>query len=288
MRILSKIQLVSEMFTLNCNGKLLSLQSPVIMGILNVTPDSFYTGHLNEGVEQMKQLASEMLEAGATIIDIGGQSTRPGSERVDSNQEWERIEPVIAAILSARPNAILSIDTYHSEVARKAVEAGAAIINDVSGGEMDVNMLPTVASLKVPYICMHMKGTPENMQSLAVYDDLLAEILDYFILKIQRCTEAGINDIILDPGFGFAKNIQQNFLLLKKMAALQMLGKPILAGLSRKSTIYKTLGVAAEDALNGTTVLNTIALLNGANILRVHDVKEAKEAIQLMEAYRSA
>lgn len=288
MRILSKIQLVSEMFTLNCNGKLLSLQSPLIMGILNVTPDSFYTGYLNEGVEQMKQLATEMLEAGATIIDIGGQSTRPGSERVDSNQEWERIEPVIAAILSARPNAILSIDTYHSEVARKAVEAGAAIINDVSGGEMDVNMLPTVASLKVPYICMHMKGTPENMQSLAVYDDFLAEILDYFILKIQRCTEAGIHDIILDPGFGFAKNIQQNFLLLKKMAALQMLGKPILAGLSRKSTIYKTLGISAEDALNGTTVLNTIALLNGANILRVHDVKEAKEAIQLMEAYRSA
>lgn len=258
------------------------------MGILNVTPDSFYTGHLNEGVEQMTQLATEMLEAGATIIDVGGQSTRPGSERVDSKQEWERIEPVIAAILSAHPNAILSIDTYHSEVARRAVEAGAAIINDVSGGEMDVNMLPTVASLKVPYICMHMKGTPENMQSLAVYDDLLAEILDYFILKIQRCTEAGIHDIILDPGFGFAKNIQQNFLLLKKMAALQMLGKPILAGLSRKSTIYKTLGIAAEDALNGTTVLNSIALLNGANILRVHDVKEAKETIQLMEAYRSA
>ena len=276
------------MFTLNCNGKLLSLQSPLIMGILNVTPDSFYTGHLNEGVEQMKQLATEMLEAGATIIDLGGQSTRPGSERVDSNQEWERIEPVIAAILSARPNVILSIDTYHSEVARRAVEAGAAIINDVSGGEMDLNMLPTVASLKVPYICMHMKGTPENMQSLAVYDDLLAEILDYFILKIQRCTEAGIHDIILDPGFGFAKNIQQNFLLLKKMAALQMLGKPILAGLSRKSTIYKTLGITAEDALNGTTVLNTIALLNGANILRVHDVKEAKEAIHLIEAYRSA
>lgn len=276
------------MFTLNCNGKLLSLQSPVIMGILNVTPDSFYTGHLNEGVEQMKHLATEMLEAGATIIDVGGQSTRPGSERVDSNQEWERIEPVIAAILSVHPNTILSIDTYHSEVARRAVEAGAAIINDVSGGEMDVNMLPTVASLKVPYICMHMKGTPENMQSLAVYDDLLAEILDYFILKIQRCTEAGIHDIILDPGFGFAKNIQQNFLLLKKMAALQMLGKPILAGLSRKSTIYKTLGIAAEDALNGTTVLNSIALLNGANILRVHDVKEAKETIQLMEAYRSA
>jgi dihydropteroate synthase len=276
------------MFTLNCNGKLLSLQSPVIMGILNVTPDSFYTGHLHEGVQQMTQLATEMLEAGASIIDIGGQSTRPGSERVDSNQEWERIEPVIAAILSAHPNAILSIDTYHSEVASRAVEAGASIINDISGGEMDVNMLPTVASLKVPYICMHMKGTPENMQSLAVYDDLMAEILDYFILKIQRCTEAGIYDIILDPGFGFAKNIQQNFLLLKKMAALQMLGKPILAGLSRKSTIYKTLGIAAEDALNGTTVLNSIALLNGANILRVHDVKEAKETIQLIEAYRSA
>lgn len=276
------------MFTLNCNGKIVSLQSPIVMGILNATPDSFYTGHLPEGIQAMKKMALDMLAAGATIIDIGGQSTRPGSERVDAHKEWERIEPVIQEILLAQPTALISVDTYHSSVARKAVEFGAAIINDVSAGEMDKDMIDTVASLKVPYICMHMKGTPENMQSLAVYDDLMAEILDYFILKIQRCTEAGIHDLILDPGFGFAKNIQQNFLLLKKMAALKILGKPILAGLSRKSTIYKTLGVTAAEALNGTTVLNSIALLNGANILRVHDVKEAKETIELVSAYLSA
>lgn len=276
------------MFTLNCNGKIVSLQNPLVMGILNATPDSFYTGQLNDGIAQMTKMALDMLAAGASIIDVGGQSTRPGSERVDANKEWERIERVIQEILLAQPTAIVSVDTYHSSVARKAVEAGATIINDVSAGEMDKDMIDTVASLRIPYICMHMKGTPQNMQSLAVYDDLLAEILDYFILKIQRCTEAGIHDIILDPGFGFAKNIQQNFLLLKKLAALKILGKPILAGLSRKSTIYKTLGITPEDALNGTTVLNSIALLNGANILRVHDVKEAKETIQLIEAYQSA
>jgi dihydropteroate synthase len=276
------------MFTLNCNGKLLNLHQPVVMGILNVTPDSFYTGHLPNGVTHMVQLATQMLEEGAKIIDVGGQSTRPGSDRVDAQQEWERIEPVLEALLAAHPEAIISIDTYHSEVARKAVVAGAAIINDVSGGDMDPQMLATVGGLKVPYICMHMKGTPATMQSLAVYDDLMAEIIDYFILKIQRCTESGIHDVILDPGFGFAKTIEQNFLLLKKLKVLQMLGKPILAGLSRKSTIYKTLGVTAAEALNGSTVLNSIALLNGADILRVHDVKEAKETIQLIEAYHSA
>ena len=276
------------MFTLNCNGKIVSLQTPIVMGILNATPDSFYTGQLNDGIQAMKKMALDMCAAGATIVDIGGQSTRPGSERVDAQIEWERIQPVIHEILSEKPAAILSVDTYYSFVARKAVEAGAAIINDVSGGEMDKNMIETVGSLKVPYICMHMKGTPENMQSLAVYDDLIAAILDYFILKIQHCTDAGINDLILDPGFGFAKNIQQNFLLLKKLSTLKILGKPILAGLSRKSTIYKTLDITAAEALNGSTVLNSIALLNGANILRVHDVKEAKETIQLIEAYQSA
>ncbi len=276
------------MLTLNCKGKILSLQTPVVMGILNVTPDSFYTGHLNDGIQTMRRLAGEMLAAGARMIDVGGQSTRPGSERVAANDEWKRIQPVIQEILLSYPEAIISVDTYHSQVARLAIEAGAAIINDVSGGEMDPEMIGIVGSLKVPFVCMHMKGTPEHMQKLAVYDDLLAEILDYFIQKIEQCTEAGIHDIIVDPGFGFAKNIQQNFELLKKMGTLQILGKPILAGLSRKSTIYKTLGIAAAEALNGTTVLNSIALLNGASILRVHDVKEAMETIQLIEAYRSA
>jgi len=276
------------MLTLNCKGKILSLQTPVVMGILNVTPDSFYTGHLNDGIQTMRRLAGEMLAAGAGMIDVGGQSTRPGSERVAANDEWKRIQPVIQEILLSYPEAIISVDTYHSQVARLAIEAGAAIINDVSGGEMDPEMIGIVGSLKVPFVCMHMKGTPEHMQKLAVYDDLLAEILDYFIQKIEQCTEAGIHDIIVDPGFGFAKNIQQNFELLKKMGTLQILGKPILAGLSRKSTIYKTLGITAAEALNGTTVLNSIALLNGASILRVHDVKEAMETIQLIEAYRSA
>lgn len=276
------------MLTLNCKGKILSLQTPVVMGILNVTPDSFYTGHLNDGIQTMRRLAGEMLAAGARMIDVGGQSTRPCSERVAANDEWKRIQPVIQEILLSYPEAIISVDTYHSQVARLAIEAGAAIINDVSGGEMDPEMIGIVGSLKVPFVCMHMKGTPEHMQKLAVYDDLLAEILDYFIQKIEQCTEAGIHDIIVDPGFGFAKNIQQNFELLKKMGTLQILGKPILAGLSRKSTIYKTLGIAAAEALNGTTVLNSIALLNGASILRVHDVKEAMETIQLIEAYRSA
>jgi len=276
------------MLTLNCKGKILSLQTPVVMGILNVTPDSFYTGHLNDGIQTMRRLAGEMLAAGARMIDVGGQSTRPGSERVAANDEWKRIQPVIQEILLSYPEAIISVDTYHSQVARLAIEAGAAIINDVSGGEMDPEMIGIVGSLKVPFVCMHMKGTPEHMQKLAVYDDLLAEILDYFIQKIEQCTEAGIHDIIVDPGFGFAKNIQQNFELLKKMGTLQILGKPILAGLSRKSTIYKTLGITAAEALNGTTVLNSIALLNGASILRVHDVKEAMETIQLIEAYRSA
>jgi len=276
------------MLTLNCKGKILSLQTPVVMGILNVTPDSFYTGHLNDGIQTMRRLAGEMLAAGAGMIDVGGQSTRPGSERVAANDEWKRIQPVIQEILLSYPEAIISVDTYHSQVARLAIEAGAAIINDVSGGEMDPEMIGIVGSLKVPFVCMHMKGTPEHMQKLAVYDDLLADILDYFIQKIEQCTEAGIHDIIVDPGFGFAKNIQQNFELLKKMGTLQILGKPILAGLSRKSTIYKTLGITAAEALNGTTVLNSIALLNGASILRVHDVKEAMETIQLIEAYRSA
>lgn len=265
----------------------MNLQTPVVMGILNVTPDSFYMGHLNDGIQNMNQLAGEMLAAGASIIDVGGQSTRPGSERVAANIEWKRIQPVIHELLLSYPEAIISIDTYYSEVAQLGIEAGAAIINDISGGEMDPDMIATVGKLKVPFVCMHMRGTPAHMQELAVYDDLLADILDYFIKKIEQCTKAGIHDIILDPGFGFAKNIHQNFELLKKLGTLKMLGKPILAGLSRKSTIYKTLGLTPAEALNGTTVLNTIALLNGASILRVHDVKEARETIQLIEAYRT-
>lgn len=285
MRIGSKIQLVCQMFTLNCKGKLLSLDKPVVMGILNTTPDSFYEGHLNKGLDGLLSIAETMILEGAAIIDIGGQSTRPGSERITADIELERVLPIIQALNTQFPDIIISIDTYYSKVAREAVFAGAHIVNDISSGSIDEEMISTVASFKnVPYICMHMKGTPDHMQEQAVYDDVLKEVLDFFISKTDQCRVAGIKDVIIDPGFGFAKTISHNFTLLKHLSVFAMLNKPILAGLSRKSTIYKTLGITPEEALNGTTTLNTIALMNGANILRVHDVKEAKEAIILMEA----
>jgi dihydropteroate synthase len=227
-----------------------------------------------------------MLQEGASVIDIGAQSTRPGSEQIGSSKEAERLLPVIEALIKEFSDLVLSVDTYHSTIARQAVEAGASIINDISSGNLDKEMLATVGKLEVPYISMHMKGTPETMQQQAVYGDVTKEVLDFFIQKIEACRLAGINDVIIDPGFGFAKTIEHNFQLLHNLSVFKMLDKPLLAGLSRKSTIYKTLCVTANEALNGTTVLNTIALLNGANILRVHDVKQAKEAITLIEAYK--
>jgi dihydropteroate synthase len=229
-----------------------------------------------------------MLNEGAFIIDTGGQSTRPGSKRISVEEELKRVIPAIEGIIKNFPETIISIDTYQSKVAEEAVNAGASMVNDISSGDMDNEMMKTVTALQVPFICMHMKGTPGTMHLNPVYEDVAKEVLDYFIHKIARCKEAGINDIIIDPGFGFGKTIQHNFQLLKKMEVLKQLHKPVLAGLSRKSTIYKTLGITADDALNGTTVLNTIALLNGANILRVHDVKEAVENVKLYEAYQSA
>lgn len=276
------------MFTLNCKGKLLTITQPIVMGILNITPDSFYEGSRIKHTDECLHTAHKMLEAGATILDIGGQSTRPGSKRIEAEEELKRVLPVIEAITNHFPEAILSVDTYQSQVAKAAVQAGASIINDISSGDMDASMLATVASLHVPYIAMHMKGTPDTMQQQPVYEDVVLEVLDYFILKKDACQKAGILDIIIDPGFGFGKTIPHNFQLLKKMEVLQLTGKPILAGLSRKSTVYKTLHTTAEQALNGTTALNMIALLNGANILRVHDVKEAMETIQLFNAYHNA
>lgn len=282
----SKIQLVCQMFTLNCKGKILSLHNPIVMGILNATPDSFYQGHSKKGIGVMLKIAEQMLQEGAGIIDIGGQSTRPGSERIAEDLEISRVIPLIEAISKNFPQAILSIDTYQSKVAKESIENGAHIVNDISGGLMDANMINTVASFKnVPFICMHMKGTPNDMQSLAEYDDVVKDVLDFFILKTEECRKAGINDVILDPGFGFGKTIAHNFSLLKKLSAFKMLNTPLMVGVSRKSTVYKTLNISANEALNGTTVLNTIALLNGANILRVHDVKEAREAVLLMKAY---
>jgi dihydropteroate synthase len=273
------------MFTLNCKGKLLAFETPIIMGIINATPDSFYKGNINE---DMLALANKMIDGGATILDIGGQSTRPGSERITADEEIQRVLPVIKAVQKDFPDTIISIDTYSSKVAVAAVEAGASIINDISAGNMDEQMIEMVAQLKLPYVCMHMQGTPANMHKNPQYNDVAKEVLDFFIAKIEQCKSAGIVDIIIDPGFGFGKTIEHNFSLLKKMEVLRMLDKPILAGLSRKSSIYKTLGTTAENALNGTTVLNTIALINGASILRVHDVKEAAEAIKLFTAYKKA
>lgn len=273
------------MFTLNCRGKLLLLETPLVMGILNITDNSFYKGHLQE---DLLAITGKMLAEGAAIIDIGGQTTKPGSERLSASIETERILPVIQSILEKYPDCIISVDTYQSAVANAAVQAGARIVNDISGGEMDPLMIPTVASLQVPYICMHMQGRPESMQDHPHYENVVKEVMDYFIKKIAACQSAGIKDLIIDPGFGFGKTIDHNFQLLQQLSAFQLLGKPILAGLSRKASIYKTLATTPDNALNGTTVLNTIALLQGASILRVHDVKEAREAVQLIQAYKKA
>ena len=273
------------MFSLNCKGKLLVIDKPLVMGIINITPDSFYNGSSQQTNASVLAQATKMINEGAGIIDIGGQSTRPGSERISIKEEVQRVLPAIEIILKNFPETIISVDTYQSKVAEECVNAGAAIINDISAGNMDSAMISTVAKLQVPYICMHMKGTPQDMQQHPTYENVTMEVLDFFIQKTNECRRSGINDVIIDPGFGFGKTIAHNFTLLRELSAFKMLDKPIMAGLSRKLTIYKTLGVTAEQALNGTTVLNTLALQNGANILRVHDVKEAKEVVTLWEIY---
>jgi dihydropteroate synthase len=264
------------------------VDKPLVMGIINVTPDSFYKDSRQQTSEAVLEQATKMINDGADIIDVGGQSTRPGSERISVEEELQRVLPAIEIILKHFPDTIISVDTYQSEIAKECVDAGAAMINDISAGNIDSNMISTVAKLQVPYICMHMKGSPENMQKEPTYENVTREVLDFFIKKIDECRRAGIDDVIIDPGFGFGKTISHNFTLLKELPAFKMLDKPIMGGLSRKSTIYKTLGVTAEEALNGTTVLHSLALQNGANILRVHDVKEAKEAITLYQRYKQA
>ncbi|MEO6540033.1 MAG: dihydropteroate synthase [Ferruginibacter sp.] len=276
------------MNSINCKGKLLNLDEPVVMGIINATPDSFYEGHLKLNADGILALAGKMISDGATILDIGGLSTKPGSQPISVGKETERVLPVIESIHQHFPDAIISIDTYNSEVAKAAVTAGAGIVNDISGGKLDAAMLETVAALQVPYICMHMQGKPETMQQKPVYTNVVQEVLDFFIQQVDACVKSGIKDIIIDPGFGFGKTIEHNFQLLKSLSLLSITNKPMLVGLSRKGTIYKTLGVTAAEALNGTTVLNTMALLQGAAILRVHDVQEAKQAITLFNAYKKA
>jgi dihydropteroate synthase len=276
------------MFTLNCKGKLLTVDKPLVMGIINATPDSFYEGSRFSGTDKILSRAEKMIVEGADIIDIGGQSTRPGSEAVSEGEELKRVIDGIEAIHHHFPNAVISIDTYYAVVAKKSIQAGASIVNDISAGDIDKQMIPTVAALQTPYIAMHMKGTPATMQQYLKYDNLIREVVDFFIRKKDDCKKAGIHDVIIDPGFGFSKKINQNLELLKNLSAFKILDAPILVGVSRKSSVYKTLGITAGEALNGTTVLNTIALINGANILRVHDVKEAKEVIKLWSMVRES
>ena len=274
------------MLTINCKGKILSLDAPVVMGIVNLTPDSFYKGYLDDSFDSIKSLIHQMVNDGAAIIDVGGQSTRPGSNRISAKEEIERVLPVVTYIKDHYPSIFISIDTYQSEVANEIIASGAHMVNDISAGNMDARMLATVGRLSVPYICMHMQGTPETMQIQPHYTDLLKEVVEFFNERLAACENAGIIDVILDPGFGFGKTVEHNFWLLKNLSVLQIFEKPILAGLSRKSSIYKTLRLTAGEALNGTTVMHTLALQNGAKILRVHDVKEAMQAIVLTEKYK--
>ena len=272
------------MFTLNCKGQLLVVDKPIVMGIINATPDSFYAGSRFRDVDAILLQAEQMLNEGATILDIGGQSTRPGSEKITAEDELKRVISAIDAIHRRFPRAIISIDTYYSVVVKEAVDAGASIVNDISAGSIDELMIPLVASLQVPYVLMHMKGTPQTMQESPEYDNVTKEVLDFLISKTVAFHQAGIRDIIIDPGLGFGKTIRHNFELLRNLSVFKIPACPLLLGISRKSTIYKTLGIPVEDSLNGTTVLNTIGLMNGADIVRVHDVKAAKEAIQLVAA----
>lgn len=267
--------------TINCKGQLIDISTPKVMGILNVTPDSFYDGGQYKDESSILKQVETMLKEGATFIDIGGYSSRPGADYVSEAEELSRVVPVVQLILKHYPETLISIDTFRSEVAKKSIEAGAAIINDISAGHLDENMIETVGQLGVPYIMMHMKGNPKTMQQQTDYDDLIKDINSYFAERIAKAHAAKINDIIIDPGFGFAKTIEQNYELLNNMELLQIVDKPILAGVSRKSMIYKTLNTTSENALNGTTALHMVALQKGAKILRVHDVKEALECVTL-------
>ena len=269
--------------TINCKGQLIDLTTPKIMGILNVTPNSFYDGGKFTLSENGLSHVGKILEEGATFIDIGAYSSKPNAEFVSEEEERNRILPVVQSILKQFPDALLSIDTFRSEIAAVCIENGAAIINDISAGNLDEKMMDVVAKYNVPYIMMHMRGTPQTMQSQTNYENIIKEMLFYFSEKVSKARSLGINDLIIDPGFGFAKTLEQNYEVLQNLELFQMLDLPILAGISRKSMVYKPIGVTANEALNGTTVLNTIALSKGANILRVHDVKEALECAKLFE-----
>lgn len=267
--------------TINCKGQLIDLTSPKVMGILNVTPNSFYDGGLYKSSSEMLTKVGKMLSDGATFIDVGAYSSKPSAEYVTEQEELQRIIPIINLILEYYPDTFISVDTFRSQVAKVCIENGAAMINDISAGNLDDKMLETIAKYNVPYIMMHMRGTPETMQKMTSYEAIVKEILFYFSEKVALARSFGINDLIVDPGFGFAKTLDQNYEVLQKLELFKILELPLLAGFSRKSMIYKTLQSSANDALNGTTVLNTVALTKGAKILRVHDVKEAVECVTL-------
>ncbi len=273
--------------TLNCKGKLLDLSSPKVMGILNTTPDSFYDGGQFQNEKSILDQAEKMILEGVDIIDIGGMSSRPGAEIIGTEKELQRVIPAIQSIIKAFPESIISIDTINSKVAKEAVSAGASIINDISAGILDEQMFDTVAALKVPYVLMHMKGKPNNMQKAPVYDDVLTEVLDFLIERVGKLRLLGVKDIVIDPGFGFGKEIEHNFRLIRHLHVFRMMELPILAGISRKSFIYKTLNSSAKGALTGTIALHMVALDEGAKILRVHDVKAAVETIKIWESLQN-
>ena len=275
------------MQNINCKGNLIDLNTPKVMGILNITPDSFYDGGQYNDVNNVLRQVEKMLSEGATFIDVGGYSSRPNAKHISEKEELNRILPIIEVLLNEFPHILISIDTFRSSIAQKGVEAGAAMINDISGGSLDEKMFKTVAQLQVPYVLMHMKGTPLTMQQHTSYEDLTKDIIFYFSKKVSELRALKVNDIILDVGFGFAKTLEQNYDLLNNLDLLKILELPILTGLSRKSMLYKLLGTRAENALNATTSANTIALMKGTNILRVHDVKEAMEAIKIVGAIRN-
>lgn len=268
---------------INCKGTLIDLSKPKVMGILNLTPDSFYDGGRYIDMEAAIDQVKTMLDDGATFIDVGAYSSRPGAVDISADEEELRLIPVIEQLVILFPEIIISVDTFRASVARKAIAAGAALINDISAGQLDPEMMSTVGELGVPYIMMHMRGTPQTMKNLAVYENITKEVLHYFSERVAAARSHKINDVIVDPGFGFAKTASHSFELLNKLAIFKQLDLPILAGVSRKSMIYKTLETSPDKALNGTTVLNTIAINQGAHILRVHDVKEAMEVVTLCQ-----
>ena len=275
-------KLFPSKITLRSKGKLLLLERPWVMGILNVTPDSFFEGsRIDKDEDKFLEKAGTMIANGADILDVGGYSSRPGAQEVSLSEEMDRVIGVIEIIKKSFPKILISIDTFRSEVAKKSIQSGADFVNDISAGTLDSQMIPVVGKLDVPYIAMHMRGSPSNMQGQTNYEDIILELLKYFSEKMNECKEAGIKDVIIDPGFGFAKTLEQNYWILKNLSYFKTIQAPLLVGLSRKSMIYKKLDTTAENALNGTTALNMAALINGANILRVHDVKEALETVKL-------